>query len=118
MAFYGIVFDINGAGVTVPDEEAWAHNVLGDDLRGLQKRSDYSRLEWRRIVGEECDLGWFDYDNTVLSSLTTRPPGSVRTSETYYDAICKSVAMRHRRGLASEIVATFLVNLTSTTPKA
>jgi len=107
----GIVFAINRIGMPSPDEEVWAHNVLGEDLTGLQKRSAYSRLEWRRTAGERCDLDWFDYANTVLISLTTRPDGSLDTHETYTDAICKSVTMRHRRGVGNEIVATFYVNL-------
>lgn len=111
MAFRGIMFAINGVGVTSPDEEVWAHNTMGDDLDGLQKRSAFSRLEWRRTVGERCDLDWFPYDNTMLASLTTRPPGETDTHETYTDVLCKSVTMRHRRSVGSEIVATFLVNL-------
>lgn len=111
MTYQGIAYAINRQGVPSPDEEVWAHNVLGDDLTGIQKRSAYSRLEWRRTMGQRCDLDWFDFENTKLSSLTTRPPGSLDTTEIYTDAICKSVTMRHRRGVATEIVATFWVNI-------
>jgi len=114
VARLGVVFAINGKGVTSPDEEVWAHNVLGEDLDGLQKRSAYAKLEWRRVVGESCDLDWFDYDNTTLTSLTTRLPGEIDQYEIYNDAICQSVVKRNRRGVASEIVAVFLVNLGDT----
>ena len=111
MTVQGIVFAINRMEVTPPDEEVWAHNVLGDDLTGIQKRSAYSRLEWRRTVGERCDLDWFPFANTWLTSITTRPPEATDTSEIYTDVLCKSVTMRHRRGVGNEIVATFFVNL-------
>ena len=111
MTYRGIAYAINRQGVPSSDQEVWAHNVLGDDLTGIQKRSAYSRLEWRRTMGEQCDLDWFDFENTKLSSLTARPPGSSNTTEIYTDAICKSVTMRHRRGVATEIVATFWVNI-------
>lgn len=106
----GNAYAINGTGVTAPDEEVWTEILMGIDLRGQQKRSIYWQLEWRKTVGNSCYLDWMDYDNTVLTGLTTRPRNRLDEFETYTDVICQSVVFRHRHGAASEIVATFLVN--------
>lgn len=105
----GIYYRINGQEVTAPDEEVWSPIVIGTSLAGEQKRSPYWRLEWRKTVADVCRLDWFDYDNTTLESLTTRPPKLLDQHETYTDAICQSVGFRQRRGVGNELVAVFLV---------
>lgn len=111
MASYGITYAINDTVVTAPDEEVWSESVIGIDLNGLQKRSCYKRLEWRKSVASPCYLDWFDYDNTALTSLTTRPKGVLDTFERYTTAICQEVSFRQRRSVGNEIVATFLVKV-------
>lgn len=110
MSLPGVAYAINGIRVTAPDEEVWTPIVMGIGLRGQQKRSTYWQLEWRKTVGNSCYLDWMDYDNSVLTSLVTRPQNRLDEFETYTDVICQSVTFRHRRGMANEIVATFLVN--------
>ena len=104
-----VYYNINGTGVTSPDEEVWTPISPGTALSGLQKRSPYWQLEWRKTVAGPCHLDWFDYDNTTLTSLATRPPGLLDETVEYTDAICQSVTMRHRMGVGNEIVAVFLV---------
>lgn len=115
MALVGVAYAINGIAVTTPDEEYWTPPVLGFALSGRQKRSPYWSLEWRAQVVGKCEVDWFTYDNTTLTSLTCRPPGTLREVETYTDAICQSVVMRQRLGVGNEVVATFLVCTTSGT---
>jgi len=105
----GILYAIDGAEVSTPDEEVWFPISSGESLTAAQKRSPYYRLEWRRTVSGPCNLDWFDYDNTTLSSLTCRPPGRLDVFTTYTDAKCQSVVLRQRLNVATEIVATFLV---------
>lgn len=112
----GIVYAINDAEVWSPDEDIWTPVITGQSLTGEQKRSPYRRLEWRRLVTTACDLDggskdWFQYDNTILDGLTTRPPGKLDEHTTYTDAICQSVTFRARRGVGNEVVAVFLVNV-------
>jgi hypothetical protein len=105
----GVVFSINGVGVTAPDEEVWTPISVGVALTGRQKRSPYYRLEWTKQVADDCRLDWFDYDDTTLTSLWTRPPSGLNEYAKYTDAICQSVVMRHRRGVGNEVIARFLV---------
>ena len=105
----GIFYKLNGNGVVSPDEEVWEPIVVGVALTGRQKRSPYWQLEWRRQVVDRCDVDWWDYANTTLTSLWTRPPDKLDETAQYSDAICQSVEMRHTRGLGQEVVATFLV---------
>ena len=104
-----VAYAINGTGVTTPDEEVWTPVVVGTSLSGTQKRSPYWQLEWRKQVLDRCDVDWWPYDNTVLTSLWGRPPGKLDETGQYSDAICQSVTMRQVRGFGQEAVATFLV---------
>ena len=106
----GIVYSINGNSVQAPDEEVWGNIVMGTSLTGRQKRSPYRQLEWRKVITDACRLDWFDYDNTTLASLTTRPYNKLDEHATYTDVICQSVTMRQRRSVGNEMVAVFLVN--------
>lgn len=108
---YGVFYMLNGIGVTSPDEERWSPIVLGDAIDGLQRRSPYMRLEWHLRADGKCGLDWFPYDNTVLTSLTCRPDGELAEHETYTDVFCKSVVGRQNRGVMTEIIAVFLVNV-------
>lgn len=111
MSVYGTHYAINGRPITAPDEEAWGNIVTGDGLDGLQRRSPYRQLEWHKRVGSECDVeDWFDFDNTVLTSLTSRLPGMQNESEVFTDAICQSVTARHQHAALVEVIAAFLVN--------
>ncbi len=105
----GIWYKINGEGVTTPDEEVWTPVVIGTSLSGTQKRSPYWQLEWRKQVADACDVDWWEYDNTTLTSLWTRPPDKLDETVQYTDAICQSIEMRQVRGFGQEVVATFLV---------
>lgn len=115
MGIKGVVFAINDLQVMPPDEDVWTPIVSGVALTARQKRSPYWQLEWRRQVVDECDLDgsgrdWFLYDNTTLTTLTTRQPGKLDEYRTYTDAVCQSVTFRARRGVGNEIVAVFLVD--------
>lgn len=111
MSVYGTHYAINDRPITAPDEEAWGNFVPGEGLDGLQRRSPYRQLEWRKRVGGECDVeDWFEFDNTVLTALTTRLPGYANESERYTDAICPSVTGRHQHGALVEVIAVFVVN--------
>ena len=105
----GVKFAINSVVVAAPDEDVWMNVVLGDALAGTERRSPYKVLEWRKQIAGPCDLDWFDYDNRILDSLTTRSFAHLDEYETYTDAICKSVTIRNRRSVGNEVVATFLV---------
>ena len=105
----GVLYAINDIEVTTPDEEVWTPIVTGLDLNSLQKRSPYQRLEWRKTVANECYLDWWQFANTVLSSLTCRPPGLLDEFTTYTDVRCQSVTLRQRLSVATEVVATFVV---------
>lgn len=105
----GSPYAINGISVSAPDEELWPIVAPGAKLSGLQSRSGYRLLEWHKLVADRCQMDWYDYDDTVLSSITCRKYNSVHEYETYTDAICQSVTSRKRRGVESEIVATFLI---------
>lgn len=107
----GQYFMINGQTVTSPDEEVWTPITIGDALSGTQRRSPYQQLEWRKRVADRCRLNWFPFDNTILSSLVCTPPGTINQHQHYTDAICQSVAMRKRHGVATEVVARFMVNV-------
>lgn len=111
MPVMGVFYMINGAGVTPPDDEVWDPISMGDALTGRQKRSHYRRLRWVKNVAERCDLDWWDHDNTTLVSLVTRPPDETAMSETYTDAICQSVTMRHSHGRGIDVTARFLVKV-------
>ncbi len=106
----GQAFMINNVIVTTPDEEVWNPVVIGEALSGTQRRSPYNILEWRKQVADSCHLDWFDYDNTVLSSLVCTPPGELDQWTRYTDVICQQVSMRKRHHVGSEITARFLVN--------
>ena len=107
----GSIYMINGNPVTAPDEELWTNIVLGEDLRAQERRSPYQQLQWRKTVAERCDLDWFDYDETELTSITCTPPGEVGIHRTFtLSQRCISVLMRQTRGVAREVVATFLVD--------
>lgn len=108
--YYIGAYAINGKRVTAPDEEAWQNIVLGDSNSGGENRSPYKILEWRKRVAGRCNLDWFDYDNTQLSSLVTRAPGELSDWQEYTtDVHCKSVTFRQTRSIGNEVVATFLV---------
>lgn len=109
MSTKGVWYSINGNKTTSPDEATWPPIVIGTALSGLQKRSPYRYHEWHRQLTDTCDLDWFAYDNTTLTSLWTCPPGKLDETVQYTDAICQSVEMRQRRGFGQEVVATFLV---------
>lgn len=111
MAVPGVFFMINGAGVVSPDTEVWDPISMGAALTGEQKRSHYRHLRWQKTIAEKCDLDWWEYDNVTLTSLTTRPPDELAMSETYSDAICQSVTMRHSHGRGIDVTANFLVNV-------
>lgn len=111
---YGIEYALNANAVTPPDEEAWSNVVVGESLVGDERRSPFRVLEWMKRVAGPCHLDWFDYDNTILSSITTRKPGELVESETYTNVICQSVTFRQIHGVGNEIVARFLVDTTST----
>lgn len=107
----GSVYMINGQPVVAPDEEVWSAIEIGNALTGLQRRSPMQMLKWRRIVAERCDLDWWDFDNTALTSLTCTPPEDVGVNRTFTrTALCVSVTMRQGHGVAREVVATFLVD--------
>ncbi len=107
----GSVYMINGIRVPSPDEEVWSNIVVGDNLDALETRSPYQELTWRRTAGERCDLDWHDFDGLELSSITCTPPGEVGVHRTFTRSQkCKSVVHRNRRGTATEITATFLVD--------
>ena len=111
----GIVYQINSNDVTAPDEEVWSYISPGTSLRGLQKRSPYQLLQWSKNAAD-CDrLDWFDYDNTILTTLRTRKPKTLAEYATYTDVICQSVTFRQRRQVGMDMVATFLVNVESET---
>ena len=103
---------LNGVTVTAPDEEAWTPIVSGVAVSGHQKRSPYWMLEWRKQVVAPCSLEWKEYDNTTLTTLTTRPndEDGLDAFVTYIDVILQSVTLRQRRGVGTEMVAQFLVN--------
>lgn len=108
---YGTFFRINDQEVPCPDQEAWSDVVIGQSLDGTQKRSPWKRLEWTKRVDNPCDqFEWFAWDNTTLTSLTTRARGYRNVSERYTDAICVSVTAVQSHGNMTDITATFLVN--------
>jgi hypothetical protein len=107
----GSVYEFNGIKVTPPDEEVWAHVVLGENLTAHEVRSPYQQLQWRKTVAERCDLDWWDYEGTDLDSLTCTPPGEVGIHRVFTRSQkLISVVMRAGRGVAREVVATFLVD--------
>lgn len=107
----GSYYAFNGVKVTAPDEENWSNIVLGEDLTAHEKRSPYRMLQWRKSVAERCDLDWWDYEGTDLTSLTCTPPGEVGVYRVFTQSQ-KLVSVVHRvgRGVAREVVATFLVD--------
>ena len=105
----GMVFAINDQVVSCPDEDTLSPIVIGEATSGLQKRSPYRLLTWRKNIGGRCDMDWFDHDNTRLISLHTRSIGKVDEYTRFTDVVCQSVTKRNRRQLGTEIVATFLV---------
>lgn len=108
----GTYYMINGQHVTAPDQESWAHIVVGEAIDGLQRRSPYRRLEWRRRVADICDAeDWFDFDNTELDSLITRSPGHVNESEVYTTAFCQSVTSTQAHANHVDVIARFLVKV-------
>jgi hypothetical protein len=109
VAIKGVAYAINGTGVTPPDSATWPPTVIGQDLNSLQKRSPYRIHEWSKQVAGPCHLDWFDYDNTTLASLVTRPPGTLDEMETYTDAVLQSVTMRQDRNVGTQVTAQFLV---------
>lgn len=111
MAVYRVAYMINGQGVTPPDSEEWGNIIVGTALTAREKRSHYRQLIWTKRLAEECDLDWFDFDNTTLTELVSRIPGSLRQSEVYTDAICQSVVMRHTRSTGVDVTAKFLVKV-------
>jgi len=111
----GALFKFNDITITAPDEQVWSDITQGNDLNGLPVYSPYKRLELRQQVGDECNLDWFDYKGTVLTSITCPPPDEIAEYQRYDDAICQSVHFRHRQGVAQEIVAILLVNTKSVT---
>lgn len=101
---------INGQQVTSPDEEVWQDINLGDAGDGLERRSPYKVLEWRKRVAGPCNLDWFEFDNQTLVSITARPKGKLKEWETYdTDVKCKSVSFRQNHDTGNEVVATFLI---------
>lgn len=107
----GSSYEFNGVKVTAPDEEVWADMVLGEDLTAHEIRSPYVQLQWRKTVAERCDLDWWDYEGMDLDSLTCTPPGEVAVYRVFTRSQkLISVHMRAGRGVAREVVATFLVD--------
>ena len=109
MAVSGVAYAINGIGVTCPDDALWSPTVIGQSLNGTQKRSPYRIHEWSKQVSGPCHLDWFDFDNTILASLVTRPPGTLRQQETYTDVVLQVVTMRQVRNVGTQVTARFLV---------
>ncbi len=107
----GSNYAIDGVQVTAPDEENWSNIVLGENLTAHETRSPYQMLQWRKSVAERCDLDWWDYEGADLTSLTCTPPDNVGVYRVFTRSQkLISVVMRHSRGVAREVVATFLVD--------
>jgi len=106
-----IAYMINKKPVVSPDEERWTSDVVGEGLDGLERRSPYKVLQWSKRVIRKDQVDWFDYDNTTLTSLVTRPPEEIDGYAEYTDAICRSVIMTHSHGVGMQVIATFLVNV-------
>ena len=104
-----VAYMINDNVVTTPTEEVWTPIVLGIAGTSMQKRSPYWQLEWRLRAADCSRIDWFTYDNTVLTSLTTRPSNKIDTSVRYTDVICQQVTMRQALETGTEVVARFLV---------
>ena len=103
---------INDLVMPTPDTEQWSDNVVGVSLALTQRRSPYQMLIWRKAVVDGCRLDWFDYDNTALTSLTTRGPGDLKEVTRYTDVICQQVTMVQSREAGRQVEAHFLVNTT------
>lgn len=105
----GLVFAINDQIVTAPDEDILSPITIGEATSGLQKRSPYRMLTWRKTFAGPCECDWFAYDNMRLDSLHSRSAGTTDEVTRFTDAICQSVTKRNRHQLGSEVTATFLV---------
>ena len=111
----GVLFKINGVSISAPDEQAWSDVVQGNDLNALPVISPYKKMQLQQQIGDQCNLDWFDYKGTVLTSITCPPPDELDGYQRYTDAICQTVYFRHRQSIAQEIVAVFLINTESAT---
>jgi hypothetical protein len=103
---------INDLVVISPDQETWEPANLGIALDMTQRRSPMRVLRWTKTVVGPCNLIWFDFDNTILSSLYTRGPNQLREWTRYTDVICQQVSMVHSGPNGSRYEAVFLVNVT------
>lgn len=104
-------FMMNGQGVVPPDELRWDPVVIGEDLTALQKRSHYSQCTWTKRAVEGCDMDWFDFDNTELTSLVCPPHENSKVSERYTDARVQQVKAMHTHGNMYDIVMVLLVKV-------
>lgn len=111
MAVWGIHFMINGQGVVPPDDVDWTPIVVGEGLDGLERRAHYRTVKWTKRAVPGCDMDWFQFDNTELTSFTCPEPDNSRQSETYTTAICKSVKALQSHGNMQDIQAVFLVKV-------
>ena len=115
----GVAFGINGSQVTAPDECNWEEKIVGNALSGIQKRSPYRTVTWSKQIVGKCDLNteshdWFEYENQALSSITLPTyKGRLDDFSTYTRAICKSVAVRNRRGVGNQLTASFWIDPSS-----
>lgn len=107
----GIFFMINGQGVEAPDEIDWTPITLGDGLDGLERRSPFYTVRWTKRAVPGCNMSWFEFDNTELTSLVCPGPDNSRESERYTEAYCKSVKALQTHGSMYDIQAVFLVKV-------
>lgn len=108
---YGQYFMMNGQEVTPPDDIRWEPVVIGEDLNALQKRSHYSRCVWTKRAVLGCDMDWFDYDNTELTSFVCPPTENSKVTERFTTAIVQQVKGLHTHGSMYDISMTILVKV-------
>ena len=112
----GAAFGINGAAVIAPDEYNWEEHVIGTSLSASQKRSPWRVMRWTKQVAGADDVDgdsrdWFSYDNVTLSSITVPTyKGYLDDYSTYTRAVCMSVSVRRRKGVANQLTAEFWID--------
>jgi hypothetical protein len=109
MAF---VHMINDQVVTSPDTQTWEPSNLGAALDMTLRRSPMRVVRWTKTVAGPCDLDWFTYDNTILTTFVTRGPTALKEWTVYTDAVCQQVSMVHSGPRGTRYEAIFLVNVT------
>ncbi len=103
---------INDLVVISPDTQTWEPTSSGVALDMTQRRSPMRVLRWSKSFARPCDLIWFDFDNTILSSLYTRGPSQLQEWTRYTDVVCQQVSMVHSGPRGTRYEAIFLVNIT------